>query len=86
MRDIPDPLVFPFEQVLELYTQQLAQRGVATAQEVATWQQEAVQHFETELAACRAGEYNVSAAQWLGSTWQGDALQARLFVWIAPQP
>lgn len=62
-------------QVLELYTQQLQQRDVVTQQEVSRWQQEAGKRFETELAASRAGDYNVSAAQWLGSTWQGDALQ-----------
>lgn len=64
-------------QVLELYTQQLQQRDVVTQQEVSKWKQEAGEHFETELAASRAGDYNVSAAQWLGSTWQGDALQVR---------
>ena len=64
-------------QVLELYTQQLQQRDVVTQQEVSKWRQEAGERFEAELAASRAGDYNVSAAQWLGSTWQGDALQVR---------
>jgi hypothetical protein len=64
----------PVAQVLELYTQRLQQRGVATQQEVAAWQREAGERFEAELAASRAGDYNVSAAQWVGSTWQGDAL------------
>lgn len=65
-------------QVLEQYMQRLHERGVASADEVADWQHEAAQRFETEYAASRAGDYNVSAAQWLGSTWQGDALQVSL--------
>ena len=42
---------------------------------MAAWQAESAAGFEAAFAAARAGDFNVSPAEYLGSTWQGDALQ-----------
>lgn len=65
--------------VLQLYTQDLERRGVASAAEVAAWQAVAAAAFDAEFTAFRSGGYNVSPVQWLNSTWQGDALQVSLW-------
>lgn len=63
--------------VLELYTRELENRGVARGGEVAAWQAAAAAEFASEFGVSKSGQYNVSLEQWLGSTWQGDALQVR---------
>lgn len=62
--------------VAHIYAQQLQAEGVVSAAEVDAWRCEVRSEYEREFEAAQRGEYTESAAQFLASSWQGDALQA----------
>jgi 2-oxoglutarate dehydrogenase E1 component len=69
-------LVDAHEPVVAQYSARLVSEGVVTQGQVDAWRTEARDEAEAEFAAASAGAYRVSAAQFLSSSWQGDALAA----------
>jgi 2-oxoglutarate dehydrogenase complex dehydrogenase (E1) component-like enzyme len=69
-------LVDAHEPVVAQYSARLVAEGVVTRDQVDDWRREAREEAEAEFAAASRGAYRMSAAEFLSSSWQGDALAA----------
>lgn len=52
---------------------------VAVGDMVARWHKDATDRFQSDFEGARNGEFTISTMEHLESSWQGDALQARVF-------
>ncbi|GBG61860.1 hypothetical protein CBR_g23813 [Chara braunii] len=57
---------------LQIYSQQLLQKGLASAEMIKNWTNGVEKTFEAEYE--EAGKYETSLEEWLSTNWQGDAL------------
>lgn len=61
-------------QVTDIYSAQLLGSGAVSSSELAAWREEVQAGLTAQWEAALRGDYKESAAEFLSSSWQGDAL------------